>query len=265
MPVITIANQKGGVAKTTIAIHLATWLARLGKRVVLVDLDSQGNASQFLGLDPVDDLAELVRATLYTSPERRAPITAYLTQVPKYPKLVIIRGWGESAELEADLRRSAEVSSTDVLGEALDPLLRTPGLYVIMDTGPHAGTLQAAGLGLADYVFVPGIPEAATESGLLDIARRLKQLDRAVTGVIPTKIIMNAGEHRRTIRDWIKALGAAVYYNPKQNLHGLPRRVIWGMVVRYGRPIWDIAPHSDAAQDMMAVLRRMAYDAQIKS
>ena len=48
--IVAIANNKGGVAKTTIAVHFATWLARQGKKVLLVDLDTQGSVARFLGL-----------------------------------------------------------------------------------------------------------------------------------------------------------------------------------------------------------------------
>jgi cellulose biosynthesis protein BcsQ len=160
-----------------------------------------------------------------------------------------------------------ENPAVQVLREALLPFQRVPGVHVVLDTAPFAGALQEAALVVADHVIVPGIPERATESGLMDIARTLNRLDRAIMGVVPTKIVRSGSgetEHERTIQDWRNALGPVVYYDPGADLHGLPRRVIWGQLVRYGLPIWDVAPFCDAAQEMSAVLRRIAYDAKIE-
>ena len=57
--IISFCNEKGGAGKTTLAIHTATWLARQGRRVVLVDLDTQGGVSHFLGVPPAEDVAEV--------------------------------------------------------------------------------------------------------------------------------------------------------------------------------------------------------------
>jgi cellulose biosynthesis protein BcsQ len=262
--IVTIANNKGGTGKSTLAVHLATWLALRSKRVVLIDLDTQGSVARFLGIELADDLAELLRAVLYFRPDRRPPIGSFLTPVAGYGNLVIIRGWGRSAQLEVELHQPGVGPPAKVLQAALAPLLDIPRLHAVIDTGPYAGTLQEAALALADHVVVPGIPEAATESGVLDIARRLRQVGRAITGVVPTKVIANAGEHRRTIMDWRDTLGSVVYYNPREQLYGLPRRVIWGELVRQGRPIWDLAPRHRAAREMETVLRRIAYDTAIQ-
>lgn len=262
--IITIANAKGGVCKTTLAVHLATWLVRQGKRVLLVDLDTQGSLSRFLGLEPADDLAELVRVVTYLQPDRRPPFRSFLTLVDGYEHMAVIRGWGRSAQLEAELNRPEIPPVKEILLAALAPVVDVPQIYVVIDTGPYAGTLQQGALAIADHVVVPGIPEAATEAGVLDIARRLQEVDRGITAVIPTKVITNANEHRRTIHDWRSALGSIVYYEPRERLYGLTRRVIWGTLVRQGRPIWDVYPRDKAAREMASVLRRIADDAAIR-
>ena len=264
--IITIANQKGGTGKTTLATHLATWRARQGKRIVLVDLDTQGSVAPFLGLTQSNDVAELLQTVINVSPERRPPFRSFLCGVPNYENLVIIRGWNNSAFLEADLRRPGIASPCAVLREALWPILQIGGVDIVIDTGPYAGMLQEAALTVADHVIVPGIPEAATESGILDIARRLQALGRSITAVIPTKVMPDAREHRKTMEDWVATatLGRAVYYDRKRKLLGLPRRIIWGETVRYGQTIWDYAPRDQAAQEMETIVRRICYDAKIE-
>lgn len=264
MHVVTVANQKGGTGKTTLAIHMAAWLAKSGRPVVLVDLDTQGSVARFLGLDKADDVAELLSATLLLRPDRRPPLSSFLCPVPGYPDMVVIRGWERSANLDGDLRRPGVRPAGEILADALAPLQERPRLFVVIDTGPYAGLLQEAALSIADNVIVPGKPEAATEDGILDIARRLKAVGRGITAVIPTLWVATAKEHRTTLEDWRRTLGPAVYYEPKSRLWGLPRRVIWGEIVRYGRPIWDLAPDDVAAREMRTVLERVAYDAKIQ-
>ena len=82
MTKIIIANQKGGVGKTTTAVTLATGLASMGFPTVLVDADSQGNAAQFLGLEPRPDLYALVI-------QERNPADL-VQRIPHYPLLGIV-------------------------------------------------------------------------------------------------------------------------------------------------------------------------------
>lgn len=261
--IITIGNQKGGVSKTTLAVHLATWLCRQGWRVVLLDLDAQGNVAPFLGLPRADDVAELFQAVLTLRPNRRPPLKSFLTAVPGYEDLVIIRGWQKSTVLEVALQQPGAKTAPEVLQEILGPLLAIPRLHVVCDTGPYAGVLQRAALALADHVIVPGIPERATEAGVLDVARTLAEVGRRITGIVPTRFNPIGREHQHTIRDWQSTLGPIVYYNRREGLVGLPQRVVWGELVRVGRPIWDVAPRDPAAREMEAVLRKVAYDTEI--
>ena len=261
--IIAIGNQKGGVAKTTLAVHLATWLSRQGRRAVLIDMDAQGNVAPFLGLERADDVAELFQAVLTLRPDRRPPLKSFLTAVPGYEDLVVIRGWQKSTTLEVALQQPGARTAPDVLQEILGPLLTIPRLDVVLDTGPYAGVLQGAAIALADHVLVPAIPERASEAGMLDIARRLAGLGRQITGVVPTRFNVVTREHSHTIKIWQDTLGPVVYYNRRAGLVGLPNRIIWGELVRYGRPIWDVAPRDAAAREMDMVLQKVAYDAEI--
>ena len=268
--IIGFCNEKGGVSKTTLAVHAATWLARRGWRVALVDLDTQAGVSHFFGVDPADDVAELLRAALFLRQDRRPPVTSFLLQCPRYDNLVLLRGCDATGEVEADLHQPRRPRPGEVLAQALQPLTDR-GVIVVADTGPYAGKLQEGVLDSADHVFVPGKPEGATEAAILKVGMHLKGLSRTVTGLIPTLYDIRSKKHAETIRDWKHAggVGRLVYYDPQRVLLGLPHRVVWGQLYRTGRPIWDVTPADvecdrstldTAIREMTAILRRLEFD-----
>jgi chromosome partitioning protein len=270
--IICFANEKGGVGKTTLAIHTATWLSRKGHRVALMDLDTQGGVSNFFHVEPTDDVAELLRSVLLAPATPRPPITKYLSALPlkRYRNMVLIKGYTGTGEVEAWLRQPNSPRPGEVLAEAVAPLTQR-GAIVVVDSGPYAGKLQEAALDTADHVLVPAIPEGATEAGILKIAQRLHQLDRAITGLIPVRITVTSKKHRETIMDWREAngLGPLVYHDPPRGLVGLPQRVVWSQLYRAGKPVWDVSPreveadHASlmvAQQEMEAILQRLAFD-----
>lgn len=268
--IVGFCNEKGGVGKTTLAIHAATWLARQGRRTVLVDLDTQGGVSNFLGVKPYDDVAELLRSVLFLRADRRPPITSFLFPCPAYSNLTLLRGYTATGEAEADLHQPGRPRPGAVLAEALGPLT-SKGVTVVLDTGPYAGKMQEAVLEAADHVFVPGIPEGATEAGIIKIGQHLQGLGRTITGLIPTRVVTTSKKHQQTIEDWKQTdgLGPLVYHDPPRGLVGLPQRVVWGQLYRTGKPIWDVTPaavrasRSDletAKEEMLAILARLDFD-----
>ena len=272
--IIGFCNEKGGVGKTTLAVHTATWLSRRGHRVVLMDLDTQGGVSHFLGVEPADDLAQLVRSVLFLSPDRRPLITSFLHSCPNYPSLALLRGYTATGDVEAELRQPGRPRPGAVLGEALAPLVRH-GVVIVADTGPYAGKLQEAVLEVADHVFVPGIPEGATEVGILKTGQHLQRLGRSITGLIPMRVVTTSAKHRRTIVDWknTNGLGTTVYYEPSRGLVGLPQRVVWGQLYRTARPIWDVTPDDvfttrealeTAQREMRLVMERLELDVGLR-
>jgi len=268
--IIGFCNEKGGVGKTTLAIHTATWLVRQGRQVVLMDLDTQAGISNFFGVQPADDVAELLRSVLYLRRDRRPSISSFLHTCPGYSDLALLRGHSVTGDVEAALREPGTIRPGAVLAEALGPLT-SKGVTVVIDSGPHRDKLQEAVLQAADHVFVPGIPEGATEDPILNVVQHLHELGRVITGLIPTMVVTNSKKHRETVQDWksIDGLGRLVYHDPSRGLVGLPRRVLWSQLFRLANPVWDVTPRalnvnrSDleaAKRDMRIIMQRLAYD-----
>jgi cellulose biosynthesis protein BcsQ len=268
--ILAFCNEKGGVSKTTLAVHTAMWMAEdLGRRVAVVDLDTQGGVANFFNVQKEDDLAELMVSVMRLRPDRRPKIASFLHECPGHSKIALLRGSTGTRDVEADLK-TLQCKPGEVLSTALAPLV-SAGVVVVIDTGPHAGLLQEAAMDIADHVFVPAKPEGATEAAILSVAHHLRGLDRGMTGLIPTLYDLRSKKHFDTIADWrgTNGLGSLVYFDPQFALVGLPSRVVWGELFRTGNSIWEVKPEEvdtppqalqTAQYEMEVIMRRMMYD-----
>lgn len=145
MIVIAIANQKGGVGKTTTTVNLGGCLAEQGKKVLLIDLDPQANTTTHLGFDP-DNLKETSVDFLF---EKKYPILKY----PLLKNLFLIPS--SLALAEAEIRLSMKtIGREDVLTEAVRKI-RDEYDYIFLDCPPNLGILTTNALCCADKLLIP--------------------------------------------------------------------------------------------------------------
>ncbi len=181
--VVAVANQKGGVGKTTTAVNLGASLALAGKRVLLVDLDPQGNASSGLGLSPETEPTGIYEVLIDGQPLADARIA---TQVIGLDAVVSGQRLGGAEvelvaipEREFILRRAL----TDVRGE-YD--------YVLLDCPPSLGLLTVNGLTAADSVMIPLQCEYYALEGLSQLLNAIRLVqqnlnpDLRIEGVVLT-------------------------------------------------------------------------------
>lgn len=165
--VIAVANEKGGVTKTTTSVNVAASLAMKGKRVLLIDSDPQGDASASCGV-------ETTGAGQFTLYNVYKGIPAKLAIVETPHKFDVLPSDGALSAMEA-MEREKDMSHMLRLKSALGGV-RDVYDFIIIDLPPSLGKLTVNGLAAADEVLIPMVPEVLPLQGVQSILSTIKSL-----------------------------------------------------------------------------------------
>lgn len=241
MRIIAIANQKGGVGKTTTAVNLSACLSQMGVRVLLIDLDPQANATSGLGLAQ-DEGTSLYPALVEGSDPRQA------IQGTRLQNLSMIPSHQELAGCEIELAQSG--NHLGRLREVLNPLRFSGHFdYAILDCPPSLGVLMTSSLSAADELLVPIQCEYFGLEGLSKIVNVVQQIRECganpgllLEGIVMTMFDSRANLGNQVVND-VRNYFSEIVYNTL-----IPRTVRLGEAPSFGKSIIEYDPQGRGAQ-----------------
>lgn len=224
--VIAILNQKGGVGKTTTAINLGSYLARAGKRVLIADLDPQGNATSGLGIDK-NSLGETMYDVLFQ--HEIAPNVVIDTEfeglqlIPANQNLA-----GAEVQLVSTLQRELQLRRV---------LEQFDHDYILVDCPPSLGLLTINALSAADYVLIPVQAEYYALEGLSQLLNVVERVQNAINpGLLILGVVLTMYDSRNSLSEQVKAELSKHFGNAFFTTI-IPRNVRLAEAPSYGRPI----------------------------
>ena len=226
--IISIANQKGGVGKTTTAVNLATAIAACDKSVLLIDLDPQGNASTGFGIDNIDRNTHIYHLLINQISIEDAIKSSIV------PKLFVIPSDTDLAAAEVELRNRK--NREFILDMLLRPITDSYD-FVIIDCPPSLGLLTVNAFSASHSVLVPLQCEFYALEGLAQLLRSIelvkKNLNPSLTiqGIVLTMFDSRNNLSEMVVNDVRKHFGKQVYKTI------IPRNVRISEAPSFGQPV----------------------------
>jgi chromosome partitioning protein len=242
---IAVALSKGGVGKTTTAVNLSAGLADLGARVLLVDMDTQGQAARALGVKPKGGIADLVAG--------KAPEDVVF---PARERLSILAGGRELVGLKREIGRK-DFGGERTVGDALKPFDGQYD-YIILDTAPGWDSLTINALFYVNEVLAPVALEAMALQGLREFGASLSAIQRyhqqlSLTYILPTfmdrRVKKSQQIYDQLQENYHERVCAPIRYNVR--LSEAPGQ---------GQTIFEFSPRSPGAEDYRTLVAQIVGD-----
>ena len=260
MKIITLLNEKGGVGKTTLAVHIAAGLAARGWRVLLIDADPQGHATVALGARKEPGLYEmLVREASFKDVLKVVPPQNYLPpETPSEGRLYLIPSNIETRVIPMMISDAMKVNKrVRMLKDVVDA--------VVFDTSPTPSLLHASIYLATDGIIYPTKCEYLSFDGLAESFqhRQASQPMReqyelgSITnlGIVPTMFRSSTLEHAENLKLLRQQFGSMVW-------RPIPQRTIWAEASSRHQTVFAIAPESKAASDAWHLVDKVEEDMQ---
>ena len=251
--IIAVANQKGGVGKTTTAVNLAAVIAKWGHKVLLVDADPQGNATSGIGVQRGS-----FRRNLYHSLVLDEPVSSVAQRSP-LESLDIIPANKDLAGAEIEL---VEVEQREFrLRRALAPVEQNYD-YIIIDCPPSLGLLTLNALTAAKSLLVPIQCEYYALEGvteLFDTLARIRRLHNP--GLMIEGLLLTMYDERTNLSAAVAA-DLRDFYGLQVFQTVIPRNVRLAEAPSYGKPIFSYDAHSKGAEAYSQLAREIVYESK---
>ncbi|MEJ2212046.1 MAG: AAA family ATPase [Anaerolineae bacterium] len=245
--VLAIANQKGGVGKTTTAVNLGAYLASLGQRVLVVDVDPQANATSSLGVERRGLAHSTYDVLLDDTPAEQAILVTKQVRLDLLPATPSLAG--------AEVELVGRIAREHRLGRALDPVLERYD-YVFLDCPPSLGLLTVNALAaVRDGVLIPVQCEYLALEGLGHLLKTIYMVrdnvnpGLSIAGVVLTMFDARTNLSKQVVEEVRRFFPAYVFESI------IPRTVRLSEAPSYGETILSYAPDTAGALAYQALAR----------
>ena len=245
--IICIANQKGGVGKTTSAVSLAHGLALRGKRALLVDLDPQGQSATALGHRPEPGVFYLL--TMGNSPQE----TAFLQSWMRFSGREGLYYFpGDQQTMAAQTVLNAQDQPVSSIRTSISRFFKMGLDYILFDTAPSVGGIQERAVWASDLVIVPTATEFLSADGggkvlrMMSILQERKNWQGSLLGILPTFYDEQTRESKITMDNLRERFDASL-------LSPIHRATILRECAAEGQTIFEADPACRAAKEYLAL------------
>lgn len=246
--IIAVANQKGGVGKTTTNVNLGACLARLGKRILTVDIDPQGNTTSGLGVEKDTLKTSVYDVMINGVPVREALVPTMIDGLSLLPSNIDLVG--------AEIEMTSMIAREHILKGCLDQV-RDDYDFILIDCPPSLGLLTLNALTAADKVLVPiqceffaleGLSQLVNTVGL--VSQRLNP-SLSMEGVVMTMYDPRTNLSQQVVAEVKKYFQSKVYHTM------IPRNVRLGEAPSFGLPITIYDPNCSGAKAYMSLAQEV--------
>ena len=246
--IVAFANQKGGVGKTTSAVNIAAALGKLGKKVLLVDMDPQGNATSGVGISKKEIKKSVYEVLIGTAEAEEAVIVTKFKNLSVMPSNIALVG-AEIDLLDIEKREACAKRALDTLRDAYD--------YIFIDCPPALSMLTVNAFVAADGLIIPMQCEYFALEGLSQLTGTIKKVRQhynpglQITGILLTMYNGRLNLTAEVVRELKK------YYADKLFKEPISRSVRLSEAPSYGEPICYHEPYGKGALEYQMVAKEL--------
>ncbi|KRL99111.1 ParA family protein [Liquorilactobacillus satsumensis] len=246
--VIALANQKGGVGKTTTSVNLGACLADLGKKVLLIDSDAQGNATSGVGVHKNEIEKDVYDVLVNEYPLKKTIIATTHEGLDLVPATIQLSG--------AEIELTSQMARESRLLDALKPIKEQYD-YILIDCPPSLGLLTINAFCASDSILIPVQSEYYALEGLSQLMNTIKLVQKhfnpslALEGVLMTMLDVRTNLGTQVVAEVQKFFKNKVY----QTI--IPRNVRLSEAPSYGMAIVDYDPASRGAKEYRALAKEV--------